>query len=70
MFSQLGAHAGLPSLSVLDPSGCDGQECIVVSRCSHRPQVLLVYHSDEGRGPPLSETLLFCSAGALRSPLQ
>lgn len=40
----------------------------MLSRCSHHPQVLLVYHSDEGRGPPLSETLLFCFVGALRSP--
>lgn len=41
-----------------------------MSRCSHHPQVLLVYHSDGGRGPPLSETLLFCSVGALKSPPQ
>lgn len=39
-------------------------------RCSRRPQVLLVCHSDEGKEPPLFETLLFCSVGALRSPLQ
>lgn len=38
-------------------------------RYSHRPQVLLVCHSDEGKEPPLSETLLFCSVGALRSLL-
>lgn len=38
------------------------------SRCSHHPQVLLVYHSDGGRVPPPSETLLFCFVGARKSP--
>lgn len=36
-------------------------------RCSRRPPVLLVCHSDEGKEPPLSERLLFCFVGALRS---
>lgn len=40
----------------------------VVPRCNHRPQALQVYHSDEGRAPRLSETLLVCSVCALRSP--
>lgn len=53
--SQSGAAAGLLS-------------AFVVSRCSDHPQVLLVYHSDGGRGPPLSETLLFCPVVAQRSP--
>lgn len=55
-------YAGIP-LDVM----CRTDECFVVSRCSHHPQVLLVCHSDGGREPPLSETLLFCSVGALRS---
>ncbi len=46
------------------------EECLVVFRCNHRPQALLVYHSDGGRGPRLSETPLFCSVGAQRSPLR
>lgn len=41
---------------------------VTVSRYSHHPQALLLCHSDGGRGPPLSETLLFCPVGVLRSP--
>lgn len=38
------------------------------SRCSHRPQALLVCHSDGGTGLRPSERLLSCSVSALRSP--
>lgn len=60
-----GAAASLSSAGT--PLHVMTEEGFVESRCSHRPQALLAYHSDGGRGPPLSETLLFCSAGALRS---
>lgn len=55
-------YAGIPQ-NVM----CGTGECLAVSRCSHHPQVLLVCHSDGEREPPLSETLLFYSVGALRS---
>lgn len=50
-----------------DPSRCHVARREASKRSRH-PRVLRVCHSDAGRVWSLSETLPFCSVGALRSP--